>query len=305
MAIIAESDGKQGSILVSRFEEALRSGKFLVTAELNPPKGVDVQEVLEKGEMLKGLVDAVNITDSQSAIMCSSSLSLAHLLLERGLEPILQLTCRDRNSIALQADLLSAHILGIENILCLRGDPPTAGDHPDAKPVFELDAVGLLRAASTLMSGRDLSGKPLKGAPRFCLGAALNPGAPDPAREIRRMEEKVEAGASFFQTQAVFEPPVFRGFMERTRHLNAPVLAGVIILKSERMARHINERLPGVHIPEELIREMEEAEDKAGKGIQIAARIIREIRGACRGVHIMAIGWERYIPRLLEEAGLC
>ena len=289
---------------MSVFSDKLSSDKFLVTAELNPPKGVDIQPVLDRGESLKGMVDAFNITDSQSSIMTTGPISVAHLLLDRGVEPILQFTGRDRNRLALQSDLLTAYILGMENILCLTGDPPRAGDHPDAKPVFDLDGVSLVKAASDLMSGVDMSGNPLKGTPRFCLGAAVNPGAGDLGKEINRMEQKVEMGASFFQSQAIFQPELFGEFLTRVSHVKAPILAGIIILKSARMGRHMNEHLPGVHVPEELIQEMDEAEDKAQKGIEIAARIIKGVKDVSRGVHIMAIGWERHIPKVLQEAGL-
>ena len=289
---------------MSVFGEKLGTDKFLVTAELNPPKGVDIEPVLQRGESLKELVDAFNVTDSQSSIMTTGPISLAHLLLDRGVEPILQFTGRDRNRIALQSDLLSAYVLGLENILCLTGDPPSSGDHPEAKPVFDLDGVSLVKAAADLSSGVDMSGNELKGAPRLCIGAAVNPGAGDLAKEISRMEQKVEMGASFFQSQAIFQPELFEDFMSKVSHINAPVLAGIILLKSARMARYMNDHLPGVHVPEEMVQEMEEAEDRTQKSIEIAARIIEGVKHASRGVHIMAIGWERHIPRVLQEAGL-
>ena len=289
---------------MSRFAEAVKSDRFLVTSELNPPKGVDLQQILATAQGLRSLVDAFNITDSQSSIMTTGPLSLAHLLLDQGVEPILQMTGRDKNRIALQSDLLSAYVLGVENILCLTGDPPGAGDHPDAKPVFDLEAIGLVGAARSLTQGVDLGGHELKGTPQFCIGAVVNPGAGDLQKEISRMEQKVEAGATFFQSQAIFEPDSFGQFVSKTSHINTPVLAGIILLKSARMGRHMNENLPGVHVPEHLLQEMEEAEDKAAAGIEIAARTIREIKGMARGVHIMPIGWERHIPRVLEKAGL-
>ena len=289
---------------MSKFSDKLNSEKFLVTAELNPPKGIEVQPVLDRGESLRELVDAFNITDSQSSIMTTGPISLARLLLERGIEPIVQFTGRDRNRIALQADLLSTYVLGIENILCLTGDPPGAGDHPEAKPVFDLDGVSLVKAASDLASGKDISGNELKGAPRFCIGAAVNPGAGDLPKEISRMEQKVEMGASFFQSQAIFSPELFADFMGKVSHIKIPILAGIILLKSARMAHNMNEHLPGVNVPEGLIREMEETEDRPRKAIEIAARIIKEVQHISRGVHIMAIGWERYIPQVLEEAGI-
>ena len=289
---------------ISRFSEKLQSDGFLITAELNPPKGVEIKPLLERAEGLKERVDAFNVTDSQSSIMTTGPLSIAHLLQDRGIEPILQFTGRDRNRIALQSDLLSAAVLGIENILCLTGDPPSAGDHPDAKAVFDLDGVTLVEAASGLMSGRDLGNNALKGAPNFCIGAAINPGASDVAKEIARAEQKVERGVTFFQSQAIFDPPRFNEVLLMAPHIKTPILAGIILLKSAQMARYMNDNLPGVHVPEELVLEMEEAPDPTRKGIEIAARLIREVKGFARGVHIMAIGWERYIPQVLDEAGL-
>ncbi len=289
---------------MSKFAEKLASDGFLITAELNPPKSVDVGQVLEKGEQLRELVDACNVTDSQSSIMTTGPVALAHLLLDQGVEPIIQFTGRDRNRIAIQAEMLSAYVLGIENMLCLTGDPPNAGDHPDAKAVFDLDGVSLVKAANSLMKGTDLGGNELKEAPHFCIGAAVNPGASDLAKEIYRMEQKFEEGAVFFQSQAIFDPETFHQFVVRTEHIKAPVLAGIILLKSARMARFMNENLPGVHVPDELITEMEQAEDRPRKSVEIAGRIIQQVREAARGVHIMAIGWERHIPQVLEEAGL-
>lgn len=287
---------------MSRFAEVLKSGRFVVTAELSPPKGVDIEDALGAAHALKG-VDAINVTDQQAAVMRLGPLALCRILKERGFEPICQLTCRDRNRIALQSDLLSAYVLGIENILCLTGDPTTTGDHPDAKPVFDLDVIGLLKAAKTLESGRDLAGNELKGSPRFCLGAAANPGAPL-EREIPRLKEKASAGAMFFQTQAVYDPEAFEKFMEQARPLGVPVIAGIVVLKSGNMARYLNKNVPGISVPQSLIDEMDSAKDKGDKGIEIAARIIKGVKGLCQGVHIMSIGWEKRVPSILEAAGL-
>ena len=289
---------------MSRLSELLESGKFAVTAEINPPKGVDIQDALSKAEALRGFVDAVNLTDQQSANMSVTPLALASLLMQRGPEVILQVTCRDRNRIAIQGDLLGAGVLGVENILCMTGDPVGTGDHPDAKMVFDLDSIGLLRTASTLMGGKDVGGNDLKGAPNFYLGAVVNPAASELADEIIRMGDKIEAGARFFQTQAIFDPAQLEEFLDMVRPLGVPVLAGLIVLKSGDMARSLNLRLPGVHVPDAIIDEMDAAEDKAQKGIEIAGRIIRDVKDLCNGVHIMAIGWERGIPQVLEAAGV-
>lgn len=284
--------------------EIFESGKFAVTSEVGPPKGVDIEAMLDDAELLRGKVDAINVTDQQSSVMRLGSLAVCHLLKKRGLEPVFQITCRDRNRIALQSDLLSACVLGIENVLCLTGDYVSLGDHPGAKPVFDLDSVSLLHAASELRQGRDLAGQKLKGSPNFCLGAVVTPGANPLGPQIMKMEKKVKAGAQFFQTQAVYDPKRFEDFMNQVRHLNVPVMVGIVLLKSAGMARFMNKNVAGVHVPESLIDEMDEAEDRVQKSIEIAARLIREMKDLCQGVHIMPIGWEKRVPAVLEAAGL-
>ena len=289
---------------MSNFREALNSGKFVVTTELTPPKGTDVQPLLKKADMLKGMVHAVNLTYSPSSRMRMSPLAVAHLLLDRDMEPILQLTCRDRNRIALQSDLLGAYALGISNLVCMTGDDPRAGDHPDAKPVFDIDAIALLRAISSLESGKDMAGNALKGSPSFFVGAVVNPGASDLDKEVQRMKEKIEAGAGFFQTQTVYEPDSFEKFMGRVREYNVPIIAGFIMLHSVRMARKFNDHLPGVSVPDEIIRELDETDGQRATSIEIAGRIIKQIKPMCQGVHIMPIGREARIPHVLEAAGI-
>ena len=287
-----------------KLTELFARGKFVVTSEIGPPKGVNVQEMLEVADLLKGRVDAVNITDQQSSVMRLGSLASCHLLKERGIEPVFQITCRDRNRIALQSDLLSAYALGIENVLCLTGDYVALGDHPDAKPVFDLDSVSLLVAAKRLQEGYDLAGNELAGKPDFCLGAVVTPGAEPLEPQIIKMEKKVRAGAQFFQTQAVYDPRRFEEFMGQVKHLKVPVMVGIVLLKSAGMARFMNKNVAGVHVPESLIEEMEEATDRRAKSIEIAARLIREMKDLCQGVHIMPIGWERLVPAVLDAAGL-
>ena len=289
---------------MSRFSEALVSDRFLVTTELNPPKGTDLAPLLEKANSLKEMVDAFNLTDSHSSRMAMSPATVAHLLADLGIESILQITCRDRNRIALQGDLLAAHALGASNVLCMSGDPPKNGDHPGAKPVFDIDAVGLRRAISSLQAGTDLGGNELKGVPTFCAGAVANPGADDLPRELGRLEDKLEAGAVFFQTQSVYDRSVFERFMKAVEQYNAPVLAGFIMLKSAKMARNFNDNLPGVSVPEWVIKALAGAEDHGLTSEEIAGRVIGEISPMCRGVHVMAIGWESRIPAVLERAGL-
>ena len=287
-----------------KIAELAKKGKFMVTAEVGPPKGVDIQEMLDDAELMRGRVDAINATDQQSSVMRLGSLATCRLLKEKGLVPILQMTCRDRNRIALQSDLLSAYVMGVENVLCLTGDFIALGDHPQAKAVFDLDSVSLLLAAKELEQGRDLVGNELKGAPSFCLGAIVTPGADPVEPQIIKMEKKVKAGAQFFQTQAVYEPDKFEEFMKAVQHLNVPVLAGIVMLRSAAMARFMNKNVAGVHVPENLIDEMDQAENRAQKSVEIASRLIKEMKPLCQGVHIMAIGWEKRVPEVLDAAGL-
>ncbi len=284
--------------------ELAKSGKFVVTAEIGPPKGVDIEEMLRDAELMRGKVDAINVTDQQSSVMRLGSLATCRLLKEKGLAPVFQMTCRDRNRIALQSDLLSAYVLGIENVLCLTGDFVALGDHPQAKGVFDLDSVSLLMAARQLEQGRDMAGNELKGAPHFCLGAVVTPGAEPLEPQILKMEKKVKAGAQFFQTQAVYEPEKFAEFMKAVAYLKVPVMAGIVMLRSPGMARFMNKNVAGVYVPDNLIQEMEQAKDRSQKSIEIAARLIKEMKPLCQGAHIMAIGWEKKVPDVLNAAGL-
>jgi len=289
------------------FREALDSGKFLVTAEVGPVKGTETNGLLEDAELIKDKVDAVNVTDLQSSVMRLGSMVVCHLLVDRGIDPIFQMTCRDRNRLALQSDLLSAWVLGIKNVLALTGDHPTLGDHPDALPVFDLDSISLLRAISRLNQGSDLAGNQLKGAPDFLSGAVVNPGADTEAAlelQIIKMEKKIESGARFFQTQGIFDLDLFDRFMKRIKGFNVPVLGGIILLKSAGMARFMNKNVAGVFVPEPFIKEMEETKDKVKTSVKIAAELIKGMKDLCQGVHIMAIGWEKRVPMVLEEAGL-
>lgn len=291
---------------MSRLAESIATGKFIVTAELGPPKGTDVTHLLEMGELVRDHVDAVNVTDQQSSVMMLGSLTVCHLLHQRGIEPVFQVTCRDRNRIALQSDLLSAAVLGVENVLCLTGDYVTLGDHPQAKPVFDLDSVTLLRTVAALQEGHDLAGKPLRGVPTFFPGAVVSPEANPLGPQIAKMEKKVAAGARFFQTQAVYDPAQFESFVRQVEYLNVPILVGIILLKSAGMARFMNSNVAGVNVPDELIEEIGGASkpDRPAKAVEIGARLIREMKGMCQGVHIMTLGWEQHVPQLLEEAGL-
>ncbi len=286
------------------FCDKIKSGKFIITSEIGPPKGVDVSEVLKDADLIKGRVDAINITDLQSSILRLGSIAVCHLLKQRGIEPIMQMTCRDRNRLALQSDLLSAAVLGIENVLVLTGDYPSAGDHPEAKPVFDLGSVELLDVVKGLQAGFDMKGNILKGAPKFCVGAVVNPGADPLEPEIIKMEKKIEAGALFFQTQAVYDIELFKRFLEASRHLKTTILAGVVLLKSAGMARYMNKNVAGVSVPESLIKEMEATDDKSAKSIEIAARLIEGLKPLCQGIHIMPIGWDKKVPLVLDAAGI-
>jgi 5,10-methylenetetrahydrofolate reductase len=291
---------------MSRLKENLAKGNFVVTSEISPPKGTDVEKHLAKAEQIKEKVVAVNVTDLQSAVMRAGSLATCHLLHTRGIEPVYQLTCRDRNRLALQSDLLSAWILGIENVLCLTGDHPALGDHPEAKPVFDFDSVQLLQASSTLNSGKDFSGHTLEGSPDFFLGAVVSPGADPLEPQIIKMEKKVKAGARFFQTQAVYDTEIFGEFVDKVNNLQVPIIAGIVILKSAEMAKFMNENISGVTIPDGLIEEMDKTEkpDLKNKAVEIAARLIRQVKPFCQGVHLMTLGWEDLIPKIIEEANI-
>jgi len=288
-------------------QSQVEAGKFVVTAEVGPLKGTDTTEINEVAELLGGRADAVNVTDQQSSVMRLGSLAACHLLKERGLDPVFQLTCRDRNRIALQSDLLSAYVLGINNVLSITGDLPMLGDHPQAKPVYDLDSVQLLWVIKRLNEGYDMEGNELKGKPNFFPGAVVNPGADTEVAfelQIIKMEKKIAVGARFFQTQAVFDLDVFAKFMKTVEGFNVPILAGVIPLKSVGMARFMNKNIAGISIPEELIDKMSKTEDKVRTGLEIAANTIRELKGMCQGVHIMAMGWEKKVPAMLDAAGL-
>jgi 5,10-methylenetetrahydrofolate reductase len=291
---------------VSKLRQALESGKFVVTGEIGPPKGVDLGKCLQDAEVLRNQVTAINVTDLQSAVMRIGSLAVSARLVERGLEPVYQLTCRDRNRLALQSDLLSAWALGIENVLCLTGDHPALGDHTEAKPVYDLDSVQLLKAASSLNQGYDMAGHELESVPSFFLGAVVTPGAEPLEPQVIKMKKKIEAGARFFQTQAVYEPERFEHFMSQVQGLKVPIIAGIVVLKSAAMAKFMNSNVAGISVPESIIREMEETEkeDRKKKAVEIASRIIRQVKPFCQGVHVMPLGWDELVPEIINEAEL-
>jgi methylenetetrahydrofolate reductase (NADPH) len=287
------------------FKEKIKTGKFLLTSEVGPPKGMEAAHLLEDAELVRGRVDAINVTDLQSSVMRLGSLAVSIRLKEKGLEPVYQLTCRDRNRLALQSDLLSAANFGIENVLALTGDHPKLGDHPQAKPVFDLDSVQLIQAIRGLEQGSDMAGKKLEGAlPKFCIGAVVNPGAEPLEPQIMKMEKKIEAGAEFFQTQAVYDIKTFENFLSKIKHLKTTILAGIVLLKSAGMAKYMNENVAGIFVPDNLIKEMLSAKDKQQKSIEISARLIKELSPMAQGVHIMPIGWDKLVPKVLDASGL-
>jgi methylenetetrahydrofolate reductase (NADPH) len=290
----------------SLFEEKLNSNEFLVTTEVGPPKGVDVSEMVHHIDILKDKVDAINVTDHQSSVMRFPSLGGCLVVKELGGEPILQMTCRDRNRLALQADLLLAYSRGIVNVLCLTGDSIDVGDHKDAKPVFDSDSVQLLKMIRTMESGQDVGGNDLKGVPKFCLGASVHPEADLIEPQLIKFEKKVAAGAQFFQTQGVFDIAGLRRFMQYASQFDIKILAGIIVLASARMAKYMNDNVPGIMVPQPIIDELASVEKGKGrqKGIEIAARLMKTIKeeNLSHGIHIMAVGNESVVPDILEAA---
>lgn len=290
------------------FSDILNSGKFVVTAEIGPPKGTDIKEMLHHMQVLSGKIDAANITDNQSAVMRICSLAVCKLAMENGLEPVLQMTCRDRNRIGLQSDLLGASVLGIKNVLCMTGDHVSAGDHKQAKPVYDVESVQLLKIVDGLNNGRDMSGNDMKGATDFFQGAVVTPESNPIEPQLIKFEKKVTAGAKFFQTQAVYDMEGFKTFMDHAKKFPVKILAGIVVLKSAGMANFMNKFVPGIKVPQVLIDELKAAgkEKALDTGMDIAARHIRQLKdeAICDGVHIMAIGMEDKVPEIMERAGL-
>ncbi|MCX5966289.1 MAG: methylenetetrahydrofolate reductase [Cyanobacteria bacterium] len=287
-------------------QEALAAGQFALTAEVTPPRGADPSRTLAAAAGLRGLVHAVNVTDGSRAVMRMSSLAMCRLLLEQGLEPVLQVTCRDRNRLALQADLLGAHALGIRNLLCLTGDPLKAGDQPRSRPVNELEAVRLLQLVHSFNAGEDpVKGNLPDGGTDLFAGAAADPQSPSWSGLGARVRRKQAAGARFLQTQMVMDEQALRRFVrEITEPLGLPVLAGVFLLKSAKNAAFINLVVPGANIPQPIIDRLAGAADPASEGIAIAAEQVATYRTIAQGVHLMAVKAEERIPEILRLAGV-
>jgi len=295
-------------MMVSNFKKALQSGKFVITSEIAPPKGTNLEKTMHHIELLKDRVDGLNVTDHQSSVMRFPSIGGCLAIKEQGGEPILQMTCRDRNRLALQAELMLAYTRGIGNVLCLTGDAIPVGDHKEAKGVFDLDSVQLLKAIRLMESGQDMGGNELDGAVEFSAGAIVTPEAQPIEPQMIKFEKKVEAGAEFFQTQAIYDLDNFSKFMESARRFPVKILAGIVLLSSARMAKYMTENVPGIFVPKNLIEELESAPkgEALAKGIEIAGRMIAALKkdSLCDGVHIMAIGREEVVPDILKAAGL-
>lgn len=295
-------------VMPKSFREVLCSEEFIVTSEIGPPKGSDLSKMAHHVGMLKDKVHALNVTDHQSSVMRFPSLGGAILIKEKGGEPILQMTCRDRNRLALQADLLFAYSRGVRNVLCLTGDAIPVGDHKNAKGVFDLDSTQLLQTIRILESGKDLGGNNLEGKVEFCAGAIVTPEARPLEPQLLKFEKKVACGAEFFQTQAIYDLDKFSSFMDYAHKFPVKILAGIVLLTSARMAKYMTENVPGIFVPQNLIEELAKAPKGQAlqKGIEIAGRMIREIKEKklCAGVHIMAIGREELVPEILQMAGI-
>ncbi|QDZ38712.1 methylenetetrahydrofolate reductase [Euhalothece natronophila Z-M001] len=292
--------------MMSRFRQAVEAKEFLVTAEVTPPKGGNPERMLQVAQSLKGRVHAVNITDGSRAVLRMSSLAASVVLLRHEIEPVCQVACRDRNLIGIQGDLMGAHALGIRNILALTGDPVKSGDHPKAKAVFNLESVRLLKLIRKLNEGLDYNDKSLPdGELDLFAGAAVDPQSDSWSGLTRRFEQKVKAGAQFFQSQMLTDFDRLETFMnEVATPANKPVLAGIFLFKSAKNARFIQKYVPGVHIPEEIIERLEKAEQPLQEGIKIAAEQVQKARELCHGVHMMAVKKEEVIPEILDLAGV-
>ena len=281
--------------------------EFVITSELTPPKGIDLADLFSKADALKSYVDAFNLTESPRARMAIAPSAVARLLLDRGIEPTVQITARDRNRIAIQADILGAAAMGVRNFVFMGGDPPQGGDHPEAKPVYDLNSNEMLSAGHHLAQGRDMAGNPLRGTPNLFLGATANPGATDLKAEAVNTRRKIDAGAQFLQTQAIYDRGTLERFLDAVKPDGVAILAGIIPLKSAKMGGWLNANVPGIRVPDTLLEEMQSVagtDSEITKGVEIAARTIRDIQKLCAGVHVMALGWEAHIPAILKTSGL-
>jgi len=286
---------------MSRLRDKLSNNEFVFTAEITPPKGAGVKKLLQHAELLRPYVDAVNITDCQRALVKMSSMAASRVLLDHGVEPVFQLTCRDRNTIGLQSDLMGAAALGIPNVLCLTGDPVKVGDSVESKPVFEIEAVKLLQIVAKLQGGRDNSGHKMNAPTRFCVGAVVNPTLAANSGQMVRMERKLAAGAKFFQTQANYDLDDFHGFLQAARPSGAKLLAGILILHTREMAQFIHDNIPGIRVPDAVLERFRTAENPEQTGIDLAVETMQRLRDVCDGFHLMTIREEELIPKVMEK----
>ena len=289
-----------------RISDEIKQQGFVMTCEIDSPKGVGIDEFLDKVDMVKSYVDAITAGDNQRAVMRAAPLAICHILKERNVEPIMELSALYRNRLALQSDLLGAGIMGIENVLLHDGWDPTIGDHMEAKSVHDLDCCALVKAAAGLTRGGDLSGHALNEAPNFCVGVSVNINLEPNSNQLSQLEDKIAAGAQFILTQPVYDSAMLEGFLDATRRLGVPVIVGHMMLKSPSMARFINSNLPGVTVPEKIIKELERVprEQVAEKSLQISVSLLRELKPLCQGFHFIPAGWERYVGNLVQEVAV-
>ncbi len=286
------------------FRQVLDSSKFIMICEFQPPKGVDTAELIDNAKSIKGRVDAIYAPELPGAVMTLGSLATCRILSDMGFTSIFEVNCSNKNRIALQSELLSASVLGIENVIVKSGEDPTLGDHHEAKPVFDLDRFQLLTGIQKLQEGFDMAGGDLQGAPHFCTGVMVNISGKEPALdlEIQDMEKMIRLGADFFFTTAVFDISRFEKLMKRIERFHIPIIAEVVMLKSVSMARYMNKFIEDVSIPEAIIDRLKNSPDRTRTGLDIAAETIRDLKALCRGVHIRSFGWEKKIPLVLNAA---
>ena len=283
--------------------EIIKRRKFVVTCEIDSPKGINLEEFLDKIDMVKEYADAISIGDNQRAMMRAAPLAICHVLKEKKIEPVMELSVQYRNRLALQADLLGAAILGVENVLLTKGFDPSLGDHAEAQSVQDLDCTALVKAAVTLTGGADMTGHALNEAPHFCLGVTAAPAGETDEARLAELKEKISLGAGYIQTQPIYEPEVLERFVESIGSFHVPVIVGHMMLKSASMARFINSNLPGVNVPEKLIRELEglSRDQLVRKSLQISIELLRKMKPLCQGVHFIPAGWERYLPGIIQQ----
>jgi methylenetetrahydrofolate reductase (NADPH) len=295
-----------------KLTELFAKKTYVLTSEVGPVKGcvresdAPATAFLQEAESIKDYVHAINVTDNQSAVVRLGSLAGSVKLKDRGIEPVYQITCRDRNRIALQSELLSAYSLGIDNVLALTGDYTTLGDHAGAKPVFDLDSVQLIKIAAEMKQGHDMEGHELSQAPDFAVGAVVNPNFEPLDLQLLKLEKKIEAGAEFIQTQPVYDPAKFEKFMKRVNGFNVPVQLGFVLVKSAQMAKFMNERISGVSVPDSWIKELEgvSKNDLKEKCVQMSTRTLKDLAPMCQGIHFMPMGWSDAARQIIEMAGL-